>query len=650
MTQLAVSGATVTLGSSTIFEDVTFTVAAGERWGVIGRNGTGKSTLFRLLTGALAPARGSVVRHPGVRISLLEQHHDFGGAATVWEAAASGLGELMLLGERLQDMGHALAAGDASVSLDGYGQVLERFEHGGGYAAPARVDAVLDGLGFDPARAKRRPLAALSGGERGRLALARELVRSADILLLDEPTNHLDLDTARWLEQYLAEAGRTLLLVSHDRAFLANLADHILHFEGGTATPYTGGYRSFVLQRAERRLTQERAVDRQRKAIAAEEDYIRRNIAGQNSRQAKGRRKRLERLPRLGAPGIEPGAMGLRLESSERGGDLVVVADKALLSRDATVLLEDFTGSIRRGDRVALIGPNGSGKSTMLNVLMGDLPLNGGTLRLGGGITPAYYRQDLTQLPLDGTPMDVIQGLRPMWDRGALQQHLGRFGFSGDEVMRRIASFSGGERARLALAALVLRDANLLVLDEPTNHLDVESVEALEDALDAYPGTVLVVSHDREMLRSVATRVWSLRNRCIEIYDGPFGEWEAFHEARVAEAQVPARPAKAAPAPTRPTGEAPSRRDAERAARKATAIVQATEREAAALEERIALLTETLADPALYADSFAGGRAAKLAEELEHLRGSLEEAVTRWTEAMEMLSRAEAHFSVERTT
>src|SRR5438552_1939385 len=294
---------------------------------------------------------------------------------------------------------------------------------------------------------------------------------TADVLLLDEPTNHLDLETTRWLEQYLAAGERTVLLVSHDRAFLSATVDHVLHFEGGTATPYSAGYTDFVAQRAERRLAQQRAFEQQQRTIAHEQDYIARNIAGQNSKQAKGRRKRLERLPRL-SPVVGPdGVMALRFEVTERGGDQVVTAKNVSVAVAARTLVERFSGTLERTGVVGIIGRNGAGKSTLLRALLGEHPLHGGELRLGASITTGYYRQDLSQVPLDGTLYEVIAVLRPKWERGQIQGHLGRFGFSGQQVLRRADSLSGGERARVALAMLMLSGANLLILDEPTNHL-----------------------------------------------------------------------------------------------------------------------------------------------------------------------------------
>src|SRR2546422_1039807 len=464
MTQIAFAGVGVDFGATKLFSDVSFTVAPGERWGILGRNGTGKTTLFRLLTGDLEPTRGSIARAPGLRVSLLEQHRDYGAARSAWEAAAGELAELLALEQSLVEQATNLAHDSSPRALARYGKDLERFEREGGYAVTARIDAVLHGLEFDPAQARVTPLSALSGGELGRLGFARQLMSTADVLLLDEPTNHLDLGTTRWLERYLAASERTALLVSHDRAFLSGAVDHVLHLEGGTATPYLAGYADFVAQRAERRLAQQRAFEQQQRTIAHEKDYIARNIAGQNSKQAKGRRKRLERLPRLSPVIGADGTMALRFEVTERGGDQVVTAKNVSVAIGARTLVERFSGTLKRTDVVGLIGRNGAGKSTLLRALLGEHPIQSGELRVGTSISSGYYRQDMSQVPLDRTLYEGIEDLRPKWERGPIQGHLGRFGFSGQEVLRRADSLSGGERARLALAILMLsRDRKSVV-------------------------------------------------------------------------------------------------------------------------------------------------------------------------------------------
>ena len=543
MSELSMAAVAVEFGATVLLSDVTFSVERGERWGVVGRNGSGKTTIFRLLSGESAPTRGTIARTGGIRISVLEQHRDFGAATTVWEAAAGPFAELLALEHSLAEQAHALgAAGDASTPemLARYSRDLERFSDEGGYTIAPRIDAVLHGLGFDPEDARTRLLATLSGGERGRVGLVRQLVAPAEVLLLDEPTNHLDLETTTWLEDYLQSIDATVLVISHDRDFLERVVDHVLHVEARTATPYTGGYSSFIAQRAERRLSQQRAFDKQRRSIASEEDFIRRNIAGGNSRQAKGRRQRLTRVARLSPPPGEEGAMSVAFEAAERGGDQVLVAEDVRIAFGERVLLEQFSARVTRGEVVGLVGSNGTGKSTLLKAFVGERPVDGGAVRLPDSIRLSYYRQDLGQLPSAATLYDVIADLRPTWGRGAVQGHLGRFGFSGDSVLRRAGSLSGGEQARMALAMMMLEGANLLVFDEPTNHLDVESIEVLEDALADYGGTVLLVSHDRALLRALVDRVWVLHDRHITDFPGSFEEWEAASRERAHAAAVTA--------------------------------------------------------------------------------------------------------------
>jgi ATP-binding cassette, subfamily F, member 3 len=644
MTLISLGGAGVEFGASTIFSDLTVTIAAGERWGVIGRNGTGKTTFFRLLTGELKPSSGTIARMPGLRVSLLEQHRVFEGARTVWEAAAGPFAHLIALEQSLAEQAAALADDSSQAALDRYARDLERFEHDGGYTYAPRVDAILHGLGFDPELSRTRDIAELSGGERGRLGVARQLASTADILLLDEPTNHLDLETTAWLENHLRDIDRTVVVISHDRAFLAALVDHILHFEGGSAAAYKGDYESFVRQRSERRLAQQRSYEKQQRVIAAEQDYIGRNIAGVNSSQAKGRRTRLDRMARLSAPTQEQGAMALSFSAGDRGGDQVMVADRLRIAIGDLVLLQNFSASVRRGDRIGLVGPNGAGKSTLLRTILGERPPAAGEVRVGGGIDAAYYRQDLAQLPTDRPIYDVIADLRPSWERRQVQGHLGRFGFSGDEVGRRAATLSGGERARVALAMLTLARPNLLVLDEPTNHLDVESIEALEDALSDYEGTLLLVSHDRALLRAIVTRVWVLHDRHITDYDGSFAEWEVASAERAHAASVVASETEALrrvkeKQKTHPvaTNRGDSRAELRRLSR--TAEIAAAGVETA--ESVVRDVTAALEDPELYMTPAGIKRGHDLGVKLESAKLDLDAALDRWTEATAALEELE---------
>ncbi len=640
MSQIALLDVAVEFGGTPIFQGASFTVSRGDRWGIVGRNGTGKTTLLNVAAGRLAPSRGTATRASGLRITLLDQHREFGADTTVWEAAAAPFAELRALERSLEEQANRigeLGAASTPEILSRYDHDLERFAREGGYSYSARVDAVLQGLSFDPTAALTQPAVQLSGGEQGRIALARQLVAPADVLLLDEPTNHLDLDTTRWLEQYLATLDASVMVISHDRVFLSNVIDHVLHIEAGAVTAYTATYNAFVQQRAERRLSQARAFQSQQRVIAAEEDYIRRNIAGQNSRQAKGRRTRLARVERLSPPPSEEGAMALRLESAQRGGDQVLVARGVGVDIGARTLLQNFDGRITRGEVVGLIGANGTGKSTLLNTIAGQRAPDSGEIRVGESIRLAYYRQDLTQVPLGKSLFSIIHDLRPLWDRGKVQNHLGRFGFSGETVQRTADNLSGGERARVALAIMVLAHANFLLLDEPTNHLDVESIEALEDAIEAFDGTVLLVSHDRALLRNLTTRIWSLENTRISDYPGTFEEWEAWEAerakeaARAARAEAGAKQQKVRAAAQRKHESGAEERARERALRTAVSDAEAAVHR---LEARIAEVRVLLSNEALYQDADGVRRAGVLKAEADDLDEALVLALEEWTNAL----------------
>jgi ATP-binding cassette, subfamily F, member 3 len=661
MTLISIGNAGVDFGAAEIFRDISITIAAGDRWAVVGRNGTGKTTLVKLMTGAVQPTRGNVARMPGLRVALMDQHRRFPEEMPLWDIVADGFGDLRTLEHSLADQARNLEHDHSEAAMEKYGRDLERFERDGGYQMAAKVDSMLMGMGFDPEMARQTKIGTLSGGERGRVALARQLATPADLLVLDEPTNHLDLETTAWLEEHLATSDRTVLCISHDRAFLNAFADHVLHFEGGSASTYTGGYESFLQQREERRLTLQRQFDKQQTKIASEMDYIARNLAGQNTKQAKGRRKLLARMPRLSAPIGGDGVMALRLDAGARSGDRVIEAKNVTvgvptpngpreLARNVTVLLE-------RGEIVALLGPNGAGKSTLIKTLLGEHPAMGGEVKVGPSTTVAYYRQDVAHLPMESTIYEAIATQRPLWERRMVQGHLGRYGFSGDEVQRTVGTLSGGERARVALALLTLSTNNLLILDEPTNHLDVESIEALEDAVDEYEGSVLIVSHDRAVLRGLATQVWELRDQELKIFPGTFVEWEEARadrkakEDRVARAESQKDAERAAKQREKERDEQKKRDsataaksgvttgDLKKAIRAAEKALADAELRVATIESEIADLNAQLEDTSLYDTPGGVQKASMLGKRLDEEREALEDAMHDWGVADEKLQQ-----------
>jgi ATP-binding cassette subfamily F protein 3 len=635
MKLISLGGAAVRFGANTILRDITWTITEGDRWGIVGRNGAGKTSVLELILGTVEPSTGSVARSSGLTVAVVDQHREFREDDTVWDAAAGAFHGLRQLEASLTAQLAALADAPEAIQeqlLGEYARDLERFEHEGGYGLTAKVDAVLHGLGFDPERARIQPASTLSGGERGRVALAAALASPSDLLLLDEPTNHLDLEGTQWLEEYLVQESRSVVVISHDRAFLERVTDHILHLEAGTGSTYSGGYRDFVHQRAHQRLSTQRAFEKQSKALAREEDYIRRNTAGHNAAQAAGRLRRLARVERLTAPPEEGGTMSMRLVPASRGGDQVLALEQLGVDIDDRTLLKEFSATVRRGDVVGLIGPNGTGKSTLLSVLLDHRPPSRGSCKIGDSITVAYYAQDLGDVPPNQELFDIIHDLRPSWNRGQVQDHLGRFGFAGESVRRKPESLSGGERARVALAKLMLANANFLVFDEPTNHLDVETIEVLEDAIDQFEGTVLLVSHDRALLRSLTNRIWALDNAVMEDFPGGYDEWVAAKVARrkaEAERAQVAKDAERRKTSQRPAA-APSGPRPLTAARRALAEAEARVEQ---LESEVAERTAAMEKLTQQGTAESARRAGELNRALEASKAALDAAVGQWEAA-----------------
>jgi ATP-binding cassette subfamily F protein 3 len=520
-----------------------------------------------------------------------------------------------------------------------YDHHLEEFGRRGGYEMRARADATLEGLGF-PRDTWPKRVHSLSGGEVGRLRLAQTLLAQPDVLLLDEPTNHLDLDSTEWLEGYLRSYPGTVLVVSHDRVFLDRLADHVLHLEEGTAFAYTGSFDSFLTQREERRALQQKTFEKQQAYIARTEDFIRRNLAGQKTKQAKSRRTLLSRMERVDRVGDEGRAMAVSFGAASRSGGTVLRLDGVSCGYGPRVLFAPFSAEVTRQERIAIVGPNGCGKSTLMRVLAAEAQPNAGAVTLGTGVRRSWYRQDFTHLDGSLSIRQEVQKAAPSLTLPDLRNHLGRFLFSGDDAEAKVGGLSGGEQARVALAKITLEKANLLLLDEPTNHLDLESREALEESLEGFEGTIVLISHDRAFLSSVATRVWSFDDGRIRDFAGTFDEWLE-DRARRAEAL------SAAPSQSRP-GEKPS------AARSADGMPPAAlskneirrrerelerlEAQIGELETRLAALDARLGDPALYAAGADVTAPQKLTAERETAQRDLERTYAEWERLGEELA------------
>jgi ATP-binding cassette subfamily F protein 3 len=529
-----------------VFWDISCSVARGDRIALVGRNGTGKTTLLRILAGLEPPTAGHVHRAKGLRIGTLPQEARLQGPGTLWQAMLEAFEPLRALEARLHDLETEMAdPARAPAALEAYAPLRDRFELLGGYSYQDRIRHVLMGLSFPP-ELHDMPLAHLSGGQQTRAFLARLLLESPDLLLLDEPTNHLDLQAIEWLEGYLGSWEGTVILVAHDRYFMDHVVHRVWELAFGQLEVYSGNYSHYVQQRTERyerRLKEYRA---QQETIAKEEGFIRRFMAGQLTRQAQGRLKRLERFKEdeaLDRPRQEH-TIKVRFQAPLRSGDKVVWSQDLVVGYDShDPLFRCPNLDLRRGECVALLGPNGSGKTTFLKTLLGEVEPLSGHIRLGASLRIGYFSQVHSELDPDKTVVDEILDVKDL-PLGEARSFLGRFLFSGDDVFKPIGILSGGERSRVALARLVLQRANFLLLDEPTNHLDLASQEVLESVLDEFPGTIVLVTHDRYLVDRLATQLWLIETerRGLTAFKGT---WAQYVEARATQAQkAPDRQAK----------------------------------------------------------------------------------------------------------
>ena len=562
-----------------LLQNVNLQAYANQRIGLVGKNGCGKSTLFRLIRGEIKPDGGEVALQSGKTIAFVEQEIASSEQPAL-EFVLDGDMELRKLEKTLASENHDSAWFDAQ----------HRFEDIDGYGAKARAAQLLNGLGFANDTLER-PVTSFSGGWRMRLNLARALMHRADLLLLDEPTNHLDLEAILWLEQYLARYPGSILLVSHDREFLNACVNRIAHVHDQTIDSYTGDYDDFERARAEKIAQQNQAFNKQQEKIAHLEDFVRRFRAqATKAKQAQSRIKALDRITRIAAVHITDGHFELEIEAPDRSPDLLMRAEKMGFAYGDKTLFKNIELVLRAGARIALLGPNGAGKSTLIKLLVGELQPTSGTLEITPDIRIGYFAQhQLENLDSAATPLQHMERVAPKETTLALRSFLGRFGLAGDSEDRPVASFSGGEKSRLALALLAWQKPHLLLLDEPTNHLDLDMRDALTIALEEYTGAVVIVSHDRSLIRAVADELWLVADGEAKLFDGDLEDYKSWIEIR--------RPREAVAQP-----EKPRMHSAPKPNRKALQSKQ-TKLETAltAAQAELAAINRQLADPATYA-------------------------------------------------
>lgn len=519
MGKLKVQGLAKSFGATELFREVSFQINDGDKVGLVGANGTGKTTLFRIILGQEEYDDGEV-RFEKADVGYVDQHA-VTEANDLHGELRRAFADVIELEERKAELEKAIARGDDAELMDEYARVVNKFEGLAGYDYESRLRRVAFGLGFTEDDFAL-PVANFSGGEKTRLCLAKALIREPDFLLLDEPTNHLDIRMIEWLEDFLVSYKGSVLIISHDRFFLDKVATRIIELANHTTVTYEGNYSKYMVLKTERRLALESAYNKQQAYIKKTEEYIRKYRAGIKSKQARGRQSRLNRLERIVLP---PEAANFQYFAFHRPvdcADHVLEAENLIMEFDGTPLFAAGDLLIRKGEGVALIGANGAGKTTLLKLITGELFPAAGKIKLGSRVKIGYFSQQHDELTPTRTVLEEILYDDYGVDEPEARNYLGAFLFRGDEVYRRVGELSGGERARLAFLKLMLTGANFLVLDEPTNHLDIPAKEAVEEALLTFPGTFLVVSHDRYFVDKVASTVWELEKGKITVYNGDY--------------------------------------------------------------------------------------------------------------------------------
>ena len=626
-------------GVNAVLRDVSLTVQQGDRIGLVGVNGCGKSTLMRILAGLDAQDGGEISLVRGLRVGYLAQQNMVTSGETVWNELQKVYEQVFAMEKKLRELedemahAHTDAQRFAQLSAD-YDRLTQRFEEADGYSWKSMVSGVLNGLGFKPAQYDQC-VDSLSGGEQTRLCLARLLLQKPDLLLLDEPTNHLDMETLQWLENYLAAYKGSVLVISHDRYFLDHVCTGIVEILMGSSEQYNGNYTRYIAQRQERFESRMRAYEIQQKEIERQQAIIARYRMfnrEKSIRAAESREKALDRMEKLEKP-VDERAIRFSFEARRRTGEDVLQLTEISKSFGEKHLFHDLTLRVRAGDRVALIGPNGVGKSTLIKIIVGEEQPDTGFIRYGSNVDIGYYDQHQSTLHADKTVLDEIWDRFPQMEQSNVRGALGMFLFTGDDVFKPIHTLSGGEKGRVALTALMLRKDNLLLLDEPTNHLDMDSREVLEDALADFGGTIITVSHDRYFINRIANRIIEMQPDGVTEY---IGNYDDYIERKNRPVAVEAEAGK-----TKTELEKEKRREklSRQALRQLKIRAQEAEKAVGVKEAEIAELETQMADPSLYSDA---QKSADVQRAYQKAQQALQTLYEQWEAAEAALSQEEA--------
>lgn len=613
-------------GAEQVLSDIKLEIQEKDRIALVGRNGAGKSTLLKIIAGQLSYDTGEIIKPKHVTIGYLDQYTGLQAHRSIWEEMLDVFAPLQQMEQQLRELEQQMSLHDADYErlLEQYDQLQTEFKEKGGYQYEADIRSVLHGLRFSQYDYTTK-VSTLSGGQRTRLALGKLLLAKPDLLILDEPTNHLDMETLQWLEQYLKNYPGAILVVSHDRYFLDQIVTQVYELSRTKIKKYVGNYTSYLQQRAEQFEQQLKLYEKQQEEITKLKDFIQRNIArASTTKRAQSRRKQLEKMNIIEKPLGDEKSASFRFEIERPSGNDVLTANDLAIGYDH-IIAKNLSFRITRGDSIALIGPNGIGKSTLLKTIVKRLPAKQGELRYGTNVQIGYYDQEQAELTSNKRVIDEL------WDEDRLKTEkeirtiLGNFLFSGDDVLKPVQMLSGGEKARLALAKLMMKKANVLVLDEPTNHLDLDSKEVLEQALIEYPGTIIFVSHDRYFINRIATKIYELSTDGLVEYLGDYDYYVAkkaellelgqLNEKKITEERS---------SPKRSYEEEKKRKKLERQRKRK---LEQLELEMEQLEQQIATYEQQLYDPSCYNDY---EKARDIQAHIEALKQKFDELFEQW--------------------
>lgn len=622
MILLQFSGVVKTYNNIQLLRGVDLTVLPGEKIGLVGPNGVGKTTLLKIALGQVLADDGTAVLNSKIKLGYVSQEDEIVSDYSLFLAMLESYTDLLRIKSELEELELTIASGSEK-HLVKYGELQHQWEVMGGYNLDTVIKSTLLGLGFAEADF-HRPISSFSGGERNRASLAKVLLHSPDLLLLDEPTNHLDIESTIWLEEYLRDFSGSLIVVSHDRVFLDHVVNKIVELDHGLLDTYHGNFTAYCEERSERRRLQLKKYMQQQEEIERIEDFVRRNIAGQKTKQAQSRRLALTKLERLDAPTSEVKKAHISIQASRRSFQSILKTEDLRFSYGDRVLFSDVSFEIERGEKIGMIGRNGAGKSTLIKVLVGELEAQDGFVEIGRNVDWKYVDQELAVLKPENSIIDTVWDIRPEWDAFQLRSHLARFLFFGEEVFKQVKMLSGGEKKKLALARLLALPANFIILDEPTNHLDINSREVLEESLREYDGTALFISHDRFFLEAVATRIIALQDGKVIDWRGKYSEFAERMKATPSQAE---------------SADKSNRREEYKHERRLKNIVTSRKRRIKELEEEIAILEEEISglQEELLDDKHASDweKLASLGEEQQGRRGLLEKSMWEYYQLLE---------------